>query len=135
MGLISIDYRDRKLIYEQLTDNVKELILRGDMKKDDFLPSVRALARELGINPNTIQKAYNELEHQGIIATLPGRGSIITKDASELADSGKRALRTELFPAAERALTLGMTEEEFAEMARGAFRERCGAPGKECDSV
>lgn len=135
MGLISIDYRDRKLIYEQLTDNVKELILRGDMKKDDFLPSVRALARELGINPNTIQKAYNELEHQGIIATLPGRGSIITKDASELADSGKRALRTELLPAAERALTLGMTEEEFAEMARGAFRERCGAPGKECDSV
>ena len=60
MSLITIDYRDRKLIYEQLIDNIKELILRGDLKKDDFLPSVRSLAKELGINPNTIQKAYAE---------------------------------------------------------------------------
>jgi GntR family transcriptional regulator len=49
MSLITIDYRDRKLIYEQLIDNIKELILRGDLKKDDFLPSVRSLAKELGI--------------------------------------------------------------------------------------
>ena len=131
MSLITIDYRDRKLIYEQLTDNVKELILRGDMKKDDFLPSVRALARELGINLNTIQKAYNELERQGIIAALPGRGSVIVKDASDIADSGRRALREELFPAAERALALGLSESEFTEMARGAFRERSGTQRKE----
>ena len=70
MGLITIDYRDRKLIYEQLVDNVKLLVLRGDLKKNDFLPSVRSLAKELGINPNTIQKAYAELERQGIIASI-----------------------------------------------------------------
>ena len=83
MGLITIDYRDRKLIYEQLVDNVKLLVLRGDLKKNDFLPSVRSLAKDLGINPNTIQKAYAELERQGIIASIAGRGSVVIQDLRE----------------------------------------------------
>ena len=113
MSLITIDYRDRKLIYEQLIDNVKSLILRGDLKKDDFLPSVRSLARELAINPNTIQKAYAELERQGIIASLPGRGSIILTSSIAVADAGKDALRDELRILIERAHALGMTQDTF----------------------
>lgn len=135
MSLISIDYRDRKLIYEQLMDSVKQLILRGGLKKDDFLPSVRSLARELGINPNTIQKAYNELEHQGIIATLPGRGSVVTQDAESIADAGKRALRTELLPIAERALSLGMSMREFTDMAAECWRAGTERTGKERETI
>ena len=78
MGLITVDLRDRKQLYEQLIDNVKNLILMGELSPDEKLPSVRSLARELGINPNTIQKAYAELERQGVIITLPGRGSVVT---------------------------------------------------------
>jgi len=61
MGLITVDVKDRKLIYEQLIDNIKDLILEGLLRPEEFLPSVRSLAKELGINPNTIQKAYAEL--------------------------------------------------------------------------
>ncbi len=113
MSMITIDYRDRKLIYEQLIDNVKALILRGDLKKDDFLPSVRSLAKELGINPNTIQKAYAELERQGIIASLSGRGSVVILDGSEIASAGKESLRGEMTALASKARTLHMTREEF----------------------
>lgn len=117
MGLITVDYRDRKLIYEQLVDNVKDLILRGDLKRDEFLPSVRSLARELGINPNTIQKAYAELERQGVIATLSGRGSIVVFDKDSMAQSAADDLRGELLPLIARARTLGMTKEAFLKIA------------------
>ena len=113
MGLITIDYRDRKLIYEQLVDNVKLLVLRGDLKKNDFLPSVRSLAKELGINPNTIQKAYAELERQRIIASIAGRGSVVIRDISEIAVAGKESLMEELQPLIAKARTLHMTREEF----------------------
>ena len=122
MGLITIDYRDRKLIYEQLVDNVKELILRGDLKRDDFLPSVRSLAKELGINPNTIQKAYQELERQGIIASLSGRGSIVVFDKDAMAENGFNALRAEFAPLVARAQALGMDADSFAAMAASCFR-------------
>ena len=84
MGLITVDLRDRKQLYEQLVDNIKNLILIGELSPDEKLPSVRSLARELGINPNTIQKAYTELERQGIILTLPGRGSVVTSKTDDL---------------------------------------------------
>ena len=131
MSLITIDYRDRKLIYEQLVDNVKELILRGDLKKDDHLPSVRALAKELGINPNTIQKAYAELERQGVIATLPGRGSIILSGSDAVADAGREALREELMLLALKAVNLGMAENDFTAFASECWQMQKQAGGKE----
>ena len=71
MQYITVDLRDRKQLYEQLIDNIRKLILSGEIGAGEKLPSVRALAKELCINPNTIQKAYNELERQGVILTLP----------------------------------------------------------------
>lgn len=131
MSLITIDYRDRKLIYEQLIDNVKELILRGDLKKDDFLPSVRALAKELGINPNTIQKSYAELERQGIIATLPGRGSIVLSGASAVEDAGRQTLRSEMMQLAAKAAGLHFSATEFTDLAEECWRRQSEAGGKE----
>ncbi len=122
MGLITVDYRDRKLIYEQLVDNVKDLILRGDLKRDDFLPSVRALARELGINPNTIQKAYAELERQGVIATLSGRGSIIVFDKDSMTQSAHGDLRDAVVPLIARAQSIGMTKAEFLRIAEECWQ-------------
>ncbi len=133
MGLITIDFRDRKLIYEQLVDNVKELVLRGDLKKDDFLPSVRSLARELGINPNTIQKAYTELENEGVIATLTGRGSIVILDRESMMQNAKGALRAELSPLLLRAVTMGMTKDEFTRLALDCWPNSSTNGGEEID--
>ena len=73
--MISLNYRDASPIYEQNKNGLKRLIVTGAMKEGDKLPSVRALATELAINPNTIQKAYNELENEGYIYSVPGKGS------------------------------------------------------------
>jgi len=88
--LITVDLRSRKPIYEQLVDNIRHMILSGEMKPDEQLPSVRALASELGINPNTIQKAYNELERLGAVYSLKGRGNFVAGDTAAL---GRDALR------------------------------------------
>lgn len=75
--MINLDLKSRMPIYEQLVDKVKQLIIQGVLKPDEKLPSVRSLAQELTINPNTIQKAYRELEREGYIYSLPGKGSFV----------------------------------------------------------
>ena len=84
--MINIDYKDRKPIYEQLVDNIKTLVIQGILKRYDQLPSVRQLANDLAINPNTIQKAYTELERQGITYSLKGRGCFIASNIEVLRD-------------------------------------------------
>ena len=73
--MISLNYRDSRPIYEQIKDGLRKLIVTGALRTDDKLPSVRALAQQLSINPNTIQRAYNELEGEGYIYSVPGKGS------------------------------------------------------------
>lgn len=78
--MILIDYKDRRPIYEQIVERFTELILKGVLEVDSQLPSVRNLAMDLSINPNTIQKAYQELERQGFIYSIKGRGSFIANN-------------------------------------------------------
>ena len=73
--MITLNYRDSRPIYEQIKDGIKHLIIEGAIPHDEKLPSVRELASSLSINPNTIQRAYRELEQEGIIYSVPGRGS------------------------------------------------------------
>ncbi len=113
MSLITVDLRDRKQLYEQLIDNIKALILSGELSPDDKLPSVRSLARELGINPNTIQKAYSELERTGVIMTLPGRGSIIIAGVISLRGEQEERLIQKLTVMASEAKNSGITREKF----------------------
>lgn len=122
MSLITVDLRDRKQLYEQLVDNIKNLILIGELKADDKLPSVRSLARELGINPNTIQKAYSELERCGVILTLPGRGSIVIAQVDELKREQLETLTETFLQLANEAKTAGITEEEFLTAAKTAYK-------------
>ena len=83
--MFELDVRSRKAIYEQLVDKVKEMIVYGILKPDEQLPSVRALSTQLTVNPNTIQKAYRELEREGYIYSLQGKRElrIIVSGTSE----------------------------------------------------
>ena len=112
MGVITVDTRDRKPIYEQLTENIRRLVLQGVLQPHEQLPSVRALAVELAINPNTIQKAYAELERQGITYSLPGRGSFISDNITELSRAQLAQSADALRAAMKAAKDAGMTRTE-----------------------
>lgn len=76
--MIVIDYHDKRPIYEQVIDRYQMLILNGALEPDTQLPSVRSLAIDLSINPNTIQRAYAELERRGLIYSIKGRGNFVS---------------------------------------------------------
>ena len=75
MRLLQLNYRDPRPIYEQIRDGIRALLVSGALARDERLPSVRELAVQLAINPNTIQRAYRELESEGYIYSVPGKGS------------------------------------------------------------
>ena len=79
--MFQLDLKSRKSIYEQVVDNVKELIITGILKAEDKIPSVRELSKTLTVNPNTIQKAYRELEYQGYLYTVSGLGTFVASPA------------------------------------------------------
>ena len=80
--MITLDYRDRRPLYEQVIERFQDLMFKGVLVQDEKMPSVRSLATDLSINPNTIQRAYAELERQGFIYSIKGKGSFV-------ADSGR----------------------------------------------
>ena len=73
--MLTLNYRDSRPIYEQVKDGLRRLIVTGALGPDEKLPSVRSMATELAINPNTIHRAYGELESEGYIYSVPGKGS------------------------------------------------------------
>lgn len=80
MTYVNIDYSSRRPISAQIIDQTVRMITSGVLRPGDWLPSVRQLATELSINPNTIQKAYSEMETRGIIVSVKGRGSFVAED-------------------------------------------------------
>lgn len=76
--MFQLDYKDRRPLYEQIKEKMKTLIINGVLNANEKIPSVRELAQSLTINPNTIQKAYKDLESEGFIYSVPGKGSFIT---------------------------------------------------------
>ena len=116
--MFELDMRSRKPIYEQLVEKLKELIINEVLKDDEQLPSVRTLATQLTINPNTIQKAYRELEIQGFIYSVKGKGSYVNpnnqkKDLEKIAGVKKQLEKLIL-----EALYLGVTAEELVQLIR-----------------
>ena len=116
--MIIIDYRDTSPIYEQVTERFKMLILHGVLHPDEKMPSVRNLAVELSINPNTIQRAYSELERQGYIYTVKGKGNFVSDDG-RLLFKYKEKLLGELQSVCKAALEVGITEDELIQSIRG----------------
>ena len=110
--MIIIDYKDTRPIYEQIVEKIRTLILKGVLEPDSQLQSVRSLAMELSINPNTIQKAYAELERQGFVYTVKGRGNFVRYDKS-LMDVKKEELRKKLEEILKEADELGFGHDEL----------------------
>ena len=91
--MIQLNYRDSRPIYEQIKEGLRRLVITGAVLKDEKLPSVRELAGELAINPNTIQRAYRELEAEGYIYTISGRGSFAAQQTDVNAGRNETLLK------------------------------------------
>lgn len=111
--MIRIDYRDGRPIYEQVVDQVESLALRGALSSGSQLPSVRQLAVELSINPNTIQRAYAELERRGVIYAAKGRGNFISDDMAVLRTRRLDEIGAQIGTLAEQARVLGADEAQL----------------------
>ena len=113
--MIILDYRDRRPIYEQVVERFQELMMTGVLRADSQLPSVRSLAMELSINPNTIQRAYAELEHRGYIYSVKGKGSFVA-DNDQVKKAGLEAVLTHQEELAREARKLGVREEQLCDI-------------------
>ena len=116
MSVIRVDVKSRVPIYEQIISSVKKAVLGGLLLGDELLPSVRSLALELTINPNTIQKAYAELERQGIIYSVPGKGNFVSPNTHEIENQHREELKKKLGEIINEALRSGMTREDIMEI-------------------
>ena len=113
--MIILDYRDRRPIYEQIVERFQELMMSGGLEQDAQLPSVRSLAMDLSINPNTIQRAYAELERKGYIYSVKGKGSFVA-DNSALKDSRRQAVLQKQEETALAAAGLGVGRETLKDV-------------------
>ncbi len=119
--MLQLNYRDGRPIYEQVRDGLRQLLVSGAIQPGEKLPSVRQLASQLAINPNTIQRSYEALELEGYVYSVPGKGSFAAQ-REEIDDSRRTQLLAQLDAIAGELMLLGVTPEEIA--------ARCAA-GKE----
>ena len=122
--MILIDYKSRKPIYEQIIENMKQLVVSGALKRDEQMPSVRQLAQELAINPNTIQKAYAELERQGVIYSLKGRGSFVGSSLQELRNIQQNERLEELAALSKELYQLQVPQEELYLVIQQVYKQQ-----------
>ena len=111
--MFQIDLKSRKAIYEQVMDNYKRLIVTGVLKQDDKVPSVRDMAKTLTVNPNTVQKAYRELENQGYFYTVLGQGSFISAPPGDGGGKEIAVLYSNIHEAALELMFRGETKEDI----------------------
>ena len=118
-------------IYKQITDQVRRAVATGRLRVDDQLPSVRALAEELVLNPNTVARAYSDLAREGLIESRPGRGAFIIRKRKVFSrEEGRRRLGPLLDSLIGEALAMDFTREELRavfEMKLGQWKEEKGA--------
>lgn len=113
--MLHLDYRDVRPLYAQLTDKIRQQISGGVLVQGDKLPSVRELAVELSINPNTIQRAYRELEADGYILSVAGKGSFVAQ-VDQLAEQQKKQAVDAFRAAAQKLRQLGLTQAQLAQL-------------------
>ena len=120
--MIIIDYKDRRPIYEQIVERFQSLVLCGVLEKDAPLPSVRSLAMELSINPNTIQRAYTELERRGVIYAVKGKGNFVA-DMQAVRQLREKEVQEEAGHLVRKAKEAGMTRETLTRILDAAWTE------------
>lgn len=122
--MINIDSRSGKAIYEQIVDGIKEDILKGILQPGDKLPSVREMASMITTNPNTVSKAYAELERQRIIETLRGRGTFVSMSYKPRVEEERMSkLKEDLKKIVLEAQYMGVNKEDLVVMLEEFFKE------------
>lgn len=111
--MFQLDVRSRKPIYEQLVDKIKELIITQILKPDEQLPSIRMLSSQLTVNPNTIQRAYRELENQGYLYSIKGKGNFVAAIEHMPNEQKLTELMAEIKKLIAEAIYLGLTKEDL----------------------
>jgi len=116
--MFQLDAKSHKSIYEQVTDNVKELIMTNVLPEDSKLPSVRELSKDLTVNPNTVQKAFKELEREGYIYTISGKGTFVgSKDGIKLNPAMVAEIQEDIMASFRELLYLGFSLNDARELA------------------
>ncbi len=126
---MQIDAMSRVPVYEQIVEQIESLVAAGIMKAGDQMPSVRGLSMELSVNPNTIQKAYTELDNRGYVTSVPGKGCFISPNANEVILRRGRERLSELEEVAMFLAAMGVDREDMHAAVdrvfeRGDFTER-----------
>jgi GntR family transcriptional regulator len=114
--MFDLDVRSRKPIYEQLMEKIKESIIIQALQPDEKLPSVRALSQDLTVNPNTIQKAYRELERQGYVYSIQGKGNFVSPIEIMPNDEKLIDVKGQLLKLLAEAIYLGLTQKSLIEL-------------------
>lgn len=119
--MFQIDVMSRTPVYEQLVEQIEQLVLIGLLEPEEQLPSVRQLSIELSINPNTIQKAYSELDRRGLLFSVPGKGCFVSKNLENVL-SARRDIRLKDLRELVIALkVLGLSKEELLKLVGEAY--------------
>ena len=122
--MFQIDSMSRIPVYEQIIDQLERFVLKEILIKNDQLPSVRSLSMELSINPNTIQKAYSELDRKGVIYCVPGKGCFVSEDAHEILSSNNRKRLSELEKFVLELAYSGIDKKEIFECVENAYKKK-----------
>lgn len=120
--MILLDYRDKRPLYEQVAEKLECLIAEGGLEPLTKMPSVRSLAMDLSINPNTVQRAYAQMEQDGYLYTVSGRGSFVTTQ-SEWKEHRQKQARSRWLQAARQAKEAGLSFEELKRLLQNLYEE------------
>lgn len=120
--MIQLDYRDARPIYRQVKDGLRHLMVTGVLAGGEQLPSVRQLATQLAINPNTIVRAYAELEAEGFVYSVGGKGTFVAENADASGAARRRELEEQVLPILQELRELGMRKEELDALWKGGRR-------------
>jgi GntR family transcriptional regulator len=122
--MFQIDVLSRKPVYEQIVSQMERFVLTGILAPGSQLPSVRSLSVELAINPNTIQRAYTELDRKGVICSVPGKGCFVSESAAKVLSEMKREKLVDLRELVWEMKLAGVTLEELLDLIRQVYEEK-----------
>ena len=126
--MFQIDAMSRTPVYEQIIEQMEKFVLKGILVTDSQLPSVRSLSSTLSINPNTIQKAYTELDRKGIIYSVPGKGCFVTAEAKDILSQYKRDQLSDLQVLIKELALAGVTKEQILNCVEEVYHKEVKKP-------
>ncbi|HKL13514.1 MAG TPA: GntR family transcriptional regulator [Halanaerobiales bacterium] len=121
---MNIDFNASKPIYEQVIEEIKKQIARGEIKPGDKLPSQRELAKDIQVNPNTIQRAYREMEILDLVETKRGRGTFIKDDDKVIKEINKQMAQSAVQKFIDEMVSIGFEKQEIVELLKREFERR-----------